>query len=39
MGIISNTNIFLAVALDEPEKDNIIQLTSADRHGERSEGD
>ncbi len=28
MDIISDTNIFLAVALDEPEKDNIIQLTS-----------
>jgi len=28
MNIISDTNIFLAVALDEPEKDNIIRLTS-----------
>jgi len=28
MNLISDTNIFLAVALDEPEKDNIIQLTS-----------
>ncbi len=28
MSIISDTNIFLAVALDEPEKDRIIQLTS-----------
>jgi predicted nucleic acid-binding protein len=28
MDIISDTNIFLAVALDEPEKDRIIQLTS-----------
>ncbi len=28
MDIISDTNIFLAVALDEPEKDSIIQLTS-----------
>ena len=28
MGIVSDTNIFLAVALDEPEKDRIIQLTS-----------
>lgn len=28
MDIISDTNIFLAVALDEPEKGNIIQLTS-----------
>jgi len=28
MNIISDTNIFLAVALDEPEKDRIIQLTS-----------
>lgn len=28
MNIVSDTNIFLAVALDEPEKENIIQLTS-----------
>ncbi len=28
MSVISDTNIFLAVALDEPEKDRIIQLTS-----------
>ncbi len=28
MDIISDTNIFLAVALDELEKDNIIKLTS-----------
>lgn len=28
MNIISDTNIFLAVALDEPERDHIIQLTS-----------
>ncbi len=28
MDIISDTNIFLAVALDEPEKDRIIKLTS-----------
>ncbi|TPW13231.1 MAG: hypothetical protein FD130_1607 [Halothiobacillaceae bacterium] len=28
MNIISDTNIFLAVALDEPEKDRIIQLTA-----------
>ncbi len=28
MDIIADTNIFLAVALDEPEKNNIIQLTS-----------
>ena len=28
MDIISDTNIFLAVALDEPEKDRIIQLTT-----------
>ena len=28
MNIISDTNIFLAVVLDEPEKDNIIRLTS-----------
>lgn len=28
MDVISDTNIFLAVALDEPEKDKIIQLTS-----------
>ncbi len=28
MDILSDTNIFLAVALNEPEKDNIIQLTS-----------
>jgi len=28
MDILSDTNIFLAVALDEPEKSQIIQLTS-----------
>ncbi|MDT8376149.1 MAG: type II toxin-antitoxin system VapC family toxin [Mariprofundaceae bacterium] len=28
MNIVSDTNIFLAVILDEPEKNNIIQLTS-----------
>jgi len=28
MNVVSDTNIFLAVALDEPEKENIIQLTS-----------
>jgi predicted nucleic acid-binding protein len=28
MDIIADTNIFLAVALDEPEKKTIIQLTS-----------
>lgn len=28
MNLVSDTNIFLAVILDEPEKDNIIQLTS-----------
>jgi len=28
MNLVSDTNIFLAVALDEPEKENIIQLTS-----------
>jgi len=28
MNLISDTNIFLAVVLDEPEKENIIQLTS-----------
>jgi len=28
MDVISDTNIFLAVILNEPEKDNIIQLTS-----------
>jgi len=28
MNIVSDTNIFLAVVLDEPEKDSIIQLTS-----------
>ena len=28
MNIVADTNIFLAVALDEPEKDRIIQLTS-----------
>ena len=27
MDIVADTNIFLAVALDEPEKNNIIQLT------------
>ena len=28
MSVISDTNIFLAVVLDEPEKNRIIQLTS-----------
>ena len=28
MSIISDTNIFLAVILNEPEKDRIIQITS-----------
>ena len=28
MKIIADTNIFLAVVLNEPEKDNIIKLTS-----------
>ena len=28
MDIIADTNVFLAVALDEPEKNNIITLTS-----------
>jgi predicted nucleic acid-binding protein len=28
MNIVSDTNIFLAVALDEPEKDKIVELTS-----------
>jgi predicted nucleic acid-binding protein len=28
MNIVPDTNIFLAVALDEPEKENIIKLTS-----------
>ncbi len=28
MNVISDANIFLAVALDEPEKDHIIQITS-----------
>lgn len=28
MNVISDTNIFLAVALDEPEKEKIIQLTT-----------
>lgn len=28
MDIISDTNIFLAVTLDEPEKDRIIQLST-----------
>ena len=28
MNIITDTNIFLAVALDEPEKNRIIQLTA-----------
>ena len=28
MDIVADTNIFLAVVLDEPEKDRIIQLTS-----------
>ena len=28
MNVISDTNIFLAVVLDEPEKDRIIQLSA-----------
>ncbi len=28
MNLVSDTNILLAVVLDEPEKENIIQLTS-----------
>jgi len=28
MNIVSDTNIFLAVVLEEPEKESIIQLTS-----------
>lgn len=28
MNIIADTNLFLAVTLDEPEKENIIKLTS-----------
>ncbi len=28
MQIVSDTNIFLAVVLDEPDKDRIIQITS-----------
>jgi len=28
MNIVSDTNIFLAVALDEPEKNAIIEMTS-----------
>jgi len=28
MVVISDTNVFLAVVLDEPEKDRIIQITS-----------
>jgi len=28
MNVVSDTNIFLAVALNEPEKDRIIQITS-----------
>ena len=28
MNIVSDTNILLAVILNEPEKDNIVQLTS-----------
>jgi len=28
MDIVADTNIFLVVALDQPEKNNIIQLTS-----------
>ena len=28
MNIVADTNIFLAVALNEPEKDSIIQLTA-----------
>lgn len=27
MNIVADTNIFLSVALDEPEKDNIVRLT------------
>ena len=29
MNIVSDTNIFLAVVLNEPEKDKIVQLTSS----------
>ena len=28
MDIVSDTNIFLAIALNEPEKDRVIQLTT-----------
>lgn len=28
MNVVSDSNIFLAVALDEPQKENIIQATS-----------
>ena len=28
MNVVSDTNIFLAVALDEPEKNRIIELTT-----------
>lgn len=28
MDVVPDTNIFLAVIFNEPEKDNIIQLTS-----------
>ncbi len=28
MNLVTDTNIFLAVALDEPEKDSIVRLTS-----------
>jgi len=28
LNIVSDTNIFLAVALDEPEKERIVELTS-----------
>ncbi len=28
MDVVSDTNIFLAVALDESDKENIIQLTA-----------
>jgi predicted nucleic acid-binding protein len=29
MDLVSDTNIFLAVVLNEPEKDNIVKLTAA----------
>ncbi|MDH5552787.1 MAG: type II toxin-antitoxin system VapC family toxin, partial [Nitrosomonas sp.] len=31
MNIVTDTNIFLAVALDEPDKEDIIQLTGKAR--------